>query len=92
MNDREILADILDEEIQVDDDDETEIVNDDEPNKPTQREVREAMDILLNFTLFTDNESMKTMAIKYSNSLEAELKKSARQSCITSFFSNATNV
>ena len=45
MNDREIIADILDEDIEVEeieDDDETEVVNDDEPNKPTPREVREA--------------------------------------------------
>ena len=91
MNDREILADILDEEIQeeeVDENDEMEILSNDEPNKPTQREVREAMDILLNFTLFTDNKSMKALAIKCSNSVEAELDKSTKQTCITSFFNS----
>ena len=39
MNDREILADILDEQIQeeeVDENDEMEILSNDEPNKPTK--------------------------------------------------------
>ena len=77
MNDHEIIADIFDEDI--------EVVNDDEPNKPTPREVCEAINVLLNFTLFTDEEGMRALAMKYSESIDAELKKATTQSCITYF-------
>ena len=78
---------------EVEDDDEAIIeVNDDIEVKPKVEEVRDAMELLLNFSILfhNDNEYLKKLAMTYSETLDAELTKvSKSQSKITSFFHNS---
>ena len=89
MTDKEIVQDIRDvveEEVQEVDEVVDEEDSDESLTKPTTKEMRQAIDTLLNFSMFTESGEIGTMAMKASNLFEKELCKSMRQTSISDFF------
>ena len=89
MTDKEIVQDIRDiveEEVQEVDEVVDEEDADESLTKPTTKEMRQAIDTLLNFSMFTESGEIGTIAMKASNLFEKELCESMRQTSISDFF------
>ena len=89
MTDKEIVQDIRDvveEEVQEVDEVVDEEDADESLTKPTTKEMRQAIDTLLNFSMFTESGEIGTMAMKASNLFEKEVCESMRQTSISDFF------
>ena len=67
-------------------DDDDGVQSEEVQKKPTSKEVRNAMDIIFNYSLFTGNKMVKSLALNLSGNLQKELNKTSKQSTINSFF------
>ena len=59
---------------------------DEVPVKPSYEEVRQAIETLLTYSLFTENGEVGAMAKKISSVFETELTRVSKQMTITDFF------
>ena len=73
--------------MEVEEDDEEEGTAEDEvPVKPSNEEVRQAIETLLTYSLFTESGEVGAMATKVSSVVESELTRFLKQVTITDFF------
>ena len=91
MSDQEIVDKILYEQIPEvivddDEDDDDENDNDVEEEKPSSAEVRAAMDTVLSFSLFSEDDEFQSKCMGLAEHLTKMLDKSKKQSFIHSYF------
>ena len=87
LTDAEILEEIRGDTVEVEEDDEEEGTAEDEvPVKPLNEEVRQAIETLLTYSLFTESGEVGAMATKISSVVESELTRFLKQMTITDFF------
>ena len=85
MTDEEILQELIElaeEEVQEED----EEVTDETITKPTTEEICKAIDTLVDFSMFTQNGEIGTIALKAAKLFEKELCESMKQTFISDFF------
>ena len=85
LTDAEILEEIQGDKVEVEDDEEG-TAEDEVPVKPSNEEVRQAIEKLLIYSLFTKNGEVGAMAMKISPVFETELTRFSKQMTITDFF------
>ena len=86
--DDELIEKIVEDEVAVDEDtdDNDNLEEEHENTKPRASVIRDAIDILANYSMYVDNIEIRTLNLKLSKIVEATMQENSKQLEITDFF------